>query len=211
MKKSSFFWISFSDLMVSLFFVMLVLFAVALGNSENERRKAEEAKLATEKQLKKIKEIQESTKQLPEEYFSYQPQYKRFKLKKQIQFNRGQFDIPPQYKPYLIQVGKSIQKLIEKLKSDQINSGFEIKYLVVIEGMASSNDDYSKNFELSYNRALSLYILWKNEQIFFDPEICDIQIAGSGTEGLREYSGSDEDKNQRFLIHIVPKIGKIAD
>jgi len=211
MKKSSFFWISFSDLMVSLFFVMLVLFAVALGYSENERRKAEAARQATEKQLKKIKEIQESTKQLPEEYFSYQPQYKRFKLKKQIQFDRGKFVIQPQYKSYLIEVGKSVQKLIERLKIDQRNSDFEIKYLVVIEGMASSNDDYSLNFQLSYNRALSLYQLWKNELIFFDPEICEIQIAGSGTEGLREYSGADEYKNQQFLIHIVPKIGRIAE
>lgn len=210
MKKNSFFWVSFSDLMVSLFFVMLVLFAVALGYSESERRKAEEARLATEKQLKKIKEIQESTKQLPEEYFSYQPQYKRFKLNKQIQFNLGQSEIQPQYKPYLIEVGKSIQELIERLKSDERNSDFEIKYLVVIEGMAS-NDNYPLNFQLSYNRALSLYQLWKDEPIFFDPEICEIQIAGSGTEGLREFSGPDEYKNQQFLIHIVPKIGRIVE
>lgn len=197
--------------MVSLFFVMLVLFAVALGHSENERRIAEEAKLATEKQLKKIQEIQESTKQLPEEYFSYQPQYKRFKLNKQIQFQRGQSEIQPKYKPYLMEVGKSIQELIERLKSNEQNSDFEIKYLVVIEGMASNNDKYPLNFELSYSRALSLYRLWKEEPIVFDPEICEIQIAGSGTEGLREYSGSEEYKNQQFLIHIVPKIGRIAD
>lgn len=210
MKKSSFFWVSFSDLMVSLFFVMLVLFAVALGYSENERRKAEAARQATEKQLEKIREIQESTKQLPEKYFSYQPQYKRFKLKEQIQFNRGQSEIQPQYKPYLIEVGKSIQELIERLKSDKRNSDFDIKYLVVIEGMAS-NDNYPLNFQLSYNRALSLYQLWKDEPILFDPEICEIQIAGSGTEGLREFSGSDEYKNQQFLIHIVPKIGRLVD
>lgn len=210
MKKSSFFWVSFSDLMVSLFFVMLVLFAVALGYSESERRKAEAAKLATEKQLKKIQEIQESTKQLPEEYFSYQPQYKRFKLNKPIQFQRGQSEIQSQYKPYLIEVGKSIQGLIERLKSNERNSDFEIKYLVVIEGMAS-NDNYPLNFELSYERALSLYRLWKEEPVVFDPEICEIQIAGSGTEGLREFSGNEEFKNQQFLIHIVPKIGKLMD
>jgi flagellar motor protein MotB len=211
MKKSNFFWVSFSDLMVSLFFVMLVLFAVALGHSENERRKAEEAAAATKKQLKKIQEIQESAKQLPQEYFSYQPEYKRFKLNKQIQFQRGQSEIQPQYKPYLIEVGKSIQGLIERLKSNEKNLDFEIKYLVVIEGMASNNDYYTLNFELSYNRALSLYRLWKEESIVFDPEICEIQIAGSGTEGLREFSGEEEVKNQQFLIHIVPKIGRIVE
>ncbi|SDD64947.1 OmpA family protein [Algoriphagus faecimaris] len=210
MKKTNFFWVSFSDLMVSLFFVMLVLFAVAIGFSESERRKAEDAREASEQQLKKIQEIQESTKQLPEEYFSYQPQYKRFKLNKQIQFQRGKSEIESQYKPYLIEVGKSIQSLIERLKSNERSSNFEIKYLVVIEGMAS-NDNYPLNFELSYNRALSLYRLWKEEPIIFDPEICEVQIAGSGTEGLREYAGFEEYKNQQFLIHIVPKIGRIIE
>jgi hypothetical protein len=77
--------------------------------------------------------------------------------------------------------------------------------------MASNNDKYPLNFELSYNRALSLYRLWKEEPIVFDPEICEIQIAGSGTDGLREFSGAEEFKNQQFLIHIVPKIGRIAE
>jgi hypothetical protein len=74
-----------------------------------------------------------------------------------------------------------------------------------------NNDYYTLNFELSYNRALSLYRLWKEESIVFDPEICEIQIAGSGTEGLREFSGEEEVKNQQFLIHIVPKIGRIVE
>ena len=69
----------------------------------------------------------------------------------------------------------------------------------------------NRNFELSYKRALALYSFWKIKKIEFKPETCDIQIAGSGTGGVREYSGDEEYKNQQFLIHIVPKIGKKSE
>lgn len=203
MKKANFFWVSFSDLMVSLFFVMLVLFTVSIGYLQYKTR-------ATEEALKKINEIQESTRQLPEEYFSYQPRFKRFKLNQQIQFKLGRSEIQSQYFPYLVQVGRSIEALINRLKSDAKYKEFDIKYLVVIEGMASK-DDYEYNFELSYNRALSLYKFWQKNGINFDSEICEIQVAGSGSEGLREYSGAEEYKNQQFLIHIVPKIGQLIE
>ena len=206
MKKNNFFWVSFSDLMTSLFFIMLVLFVVTIGYLQVERKKAIDEKKATEKQLEKIEELQTAVKQLPQKYFSYQPLYKRFKLNKQIQFSSGSTTINSEYKKYLIEVGSSIIKLIDTLDSNY--KAFDIKYLVVIEGMASK-DNYYRNFELSYERALSLYKLWKENNIKFDPEICEIQIAGSGTDGVREYSGTEESKNQQFLIHIVPKIGEI--
>ena len=46
MKKSSFFWIGYSDLMTSMFFIMLVLFVMAIGYlqvkiKDNERLIAE--------------------------------------------------------------------------------------------------------------------------------------------------------------------------
>ena len=199
MKKNNFFWVSFSDLMTSLFFIMLVLFVVSIGYLQFKKK-------ATEKQLEKIKELQTAVKQLPEDYFSYQPKYKRFKLNKQIHFGTYSTTINSTDIEYLIKVGRSIIKLIDNLDSNY--KGFDIKYLVVIEGMASQ-DRYYRNFELSSARAFSLYKLWKENNIIFDPKICEIQIAGSGTDGVREYSGRDESKNQQFLIHIVPKIGKI--
>ena len=63
----------------------------------------------------------------------------------------------------------------------------------------SSRDSYTRNFELSYKRALSLYDLWKNSNIIFDPKICEIQIAGSGTDGVREFYGNrtEERRNQQ--------------
>lgn len=81
MRRDNFFWISYSDLMTSLFFIMMVLFVVTIGYLQYQ-------KSATEKQLEKITELNAAVKQLPAEYFEYQPLYKRFRLKEQIQFPR---------------------------------------------------------------------------------------------------------------------------
>ncbi|MCZ4319177.1 OmpA family protein [Aequorivita viscosa] len=201
MKSSNFFWVSFSDLMTSLFFIMMVLFAVTIGYLQYQKK-------ATEQQLKKLEEIQTAVQQLPLEYFSYQEKYKRFKLNKEIEFVTGSAAIDTNYNKDLLKVGASIQKLVNSLHSNEKYKDFDIKYQIVIEGMASK-DTYPFNFELSYKRSLSLYRLWKENGITFDPQICEIQISGSGTDGVREYSGTEERKNQQFLIQIIPKIGKI--
>jgi len=203
MKKNNIFWISYSDLMTSLFFVMLVLFVVTVGYLKSVVD-------ATTEQLEKIQELQTAVQELPTKYFQYQPEYKRFKLNKQIQFDTGRATINSEYKPYLLEVGRSISALIDTLNNHKEYNKFDIKYLVVIEGMASK-DNYKLNYELSYERALALYRLWKSNKIKFNPETCEIQISGSGIEGIREYSGKDEYKNQQFLIHIIPKMGKIME
>ncbi|MCD4677065.1 MAG: flagellar motor protein MotB [Desulfobacula sp.] len=203
MKKNNIFWISYSDLMTSLFFVMLVLFVVTVGYLKSIVD-------ATKEQLEKIQELQTAVQELPVEYFEYQPQYKRFKLNKQIKFGDYSSTIDSNDTLYLIEVGNSIIKLISDLNMNQEYKKFDIKYLVVIEGMASK-DNYANNFELSYERALSLYKLWNRNGISFDPQNCEIQVSGSGIEGIREYSGTDEFRNRQFLIHIIPKMGKIIE
>jgi outer membrane protein OmpA-like peptidoglycan-associated protein len=161
---------------------------------------------ATEEQLKKIKEIQNATQALPQKFFEYQKEYKRYSLKEQINFPAKSAVIPKKDYKYLKEVGKSIQTLIDTLKIKYEDTN--IKYLIVIEGMASK-DSYIYNYQLSYERALSLYNLWKSENIELDPSICEVIISGSGTGGIgRE---SIEIKNQRFLIQIIPKIGRIEE
>jgi len=200
-KESNFFWTSYTDLMTSLFFVMLALYVLTVAVLRYQQK-------ATEEQLRKIKEIQNATKSLPSEYFEYQPEYKRFTLKNQVNFPSKKADIPKADYPYLIQVGQSIQQLIETLKAKY--KGDNIKYLIVIEGM-SSNIAYSENYQLSYDRALSLFRLWQEQNIQLDPTICEVMIAGSGTGGVGRFAGAKEVMNQRFLIQIIPKIGRIED
>lgn len=198
-KESNFFWTSYTDLMTSLFFVMLALYILTVAVLRYQQK-------ATEEQLKKIKEIQNATKALPPEFFQYQPEYKRFSLNQQIAFESGKAIIPINKRAYLIEVGKSIQKLVDTLKVKYQDSN--IKYLIVIEGMASK-DNYLYNYQLSYERAFSLYNFWEENNIRLDPSICEIIISGSGIGGVgRE---KIEYKNQRFLIQIIPKIGTIEE
>lgn len=198
-KNTGFFWASFTDLMISLFFIMLVLYILTFVELKTQQQ-------ATETQLNRIKEIQAAVKELPQDYFTYQSEYKRFSLNKQIQFPKGKKEISVIDQEYLLNVGRKIEELISKLKTKY--RGENIKYLIIIEGM-SSIDGYSLNDELSYQRALSLARLWKVNNIEFDPNYCELQIAGSGTGGIGRFKDDEESKNQRFLIQIVPKIGEI--
>ena len=198
-KGSDFFWPSFTDLMTSLFFIMLVLYVLTYLKLTNQQK-------VTERQLNKIKEIQAAVKELPKEYFQYDSIYKRFSLVQNVEFELGKDSIKPQYTQYLIELGNSIRNLIETLKTKYAKQ--DIKYVVIIEGMAS-NDNFTENFPLSYKRALAVLKLWQESNIVLDPKICEIQIAGSGTEGIGRFPKHEEYKNQRILIQIVPKIGEI--
>ncbi len=82
--------------------------------------------------------------------------------------------------------------------------------MLIIEGQASK-DNYLFNDELSYNRALALKKFWKDSLITFDPKQCEVIVSGSGASGdLRmEPDIPGNEKNQRFLIHILPKPGII--
>lgn len=139
-KGASFFWPSFTDLMTSLFFIMLVLYVLTYLKLTNQQK-------ATEQQLNKIKEIQAAVRELPKQYFAYDSIYKRFSLVRNIEFAPQQDIINPSDIQYLVDVGNSIRTLIETLKHKYANQ--DIKYVVIIEGMASS-DNYSDNFPLSY-------------------------------------------------------------
>lgn len=229
-KKSegNFFWASYADLMTSLFFIMLVLFVLSVAVMKkknllkedaekiNERLERElvlqkeklqnlEAKyVATENQLQKIIEIQNAVKELPSNFFQYDEKHKRFALNRQIKFSAMSSEIRLEDKKFLIDVGNSISSLIERMKNQYSHQN--IKYMIIIEGMASK-DSYEYNNELSYERALALYNLWINNHIYFDNSVCELQVAGSGVNGVgRSFK---ESENQQFLIQIVPKIGNI--
>lgn len=198
-QNSGFFWPSFSDLMMSLFFIMLVLYVLTYLKLTNQQR-------ATQEQLNKITEIQAAVKALPDEFFAYDSVYKRFSLVQNIEFERGKDVIQGQDVQYLTRVGRSISNLIDTLKTKYV--GQDIKYVVIIEGMASK-DNYPDNYTLSYRRALAVQNLWNQQNIRFDQSVCEVQVAGSGIGGIGRFPPAEETKNQRILIQIVPKIGKI--
>ncbi|MCB0835858.1 MAG: OmpA family protein [Bacteroidetes bacterium] len=158
--------------------------------------------LVMEIEYRKLQEIQKAIENLDPRYFVYQPEYKRHVLRTQVQFDKGKSDIKQPYKPILEEAGKALRQLV-----DQLEPNDNIKYLMVIEGMAS-RDDYTRNYELSYERALSLVRLWEEQGITFDQDRVEVMISGSGEGGVGR-NMDEEVKNQRFLIQIIPKIGEL--
>lgn len=217
-SKESFFWTSYSDMMTSLFFIMLLLFLLSTGGMYLQKKSAEAKEAATQKQMDKIREIEAAVNELPKEYFE-PDQDKRWSLKREFapKFNVGDFRIDLlNDTTRLIRVGQSLMNVVEDLnkkKNDPQYEKLDITYLVVIEGMASK-DNYWDNDRLSYMRALMLYYLWKRNGIDFEDSQCEVQISGNGVRGRGRYnadglSPEDEYKNQRILIQIIPKIGNI--
>lgn len=210
-KKESFFWTSYSDLMTSLFFVMLVLFVLAIILLHNKMVDIEKDKDATEAQLAKITELNKSIERIDENYFDYDSVYKRHTLKDiSVSFRARSsdiYDIPISDRERLLEAGNAIIRFMRTA----IDSIPDAKYLLIVEGQ-SSRDSYSKNNELSYERALSLVKFWKDGGVSFDGLPCELIISGSGcNSSFRiEPDITGNSKNQRFVIHIIPKPGIIG-
>jgi len=201
-KKESFFWTSYSDLMTSLFFVMLVLFILTIALL-HKRNQGLITKLI---EFEKIEEIKKSLNNIDSNYFDYNPAYKKHILKIRVSFPTGESNmkyIDDYTQQQLNNAGHAIKNQIDEITK----TNPEIQYLLIIEGQASK-DNFAKNYELSYERALALNRFWKDSGIDFGKN-CEVLISGSGTGGsMRE---DNEKNNQRFLIHIIPKTGVIEN
>lgn len=219
-KLGSHFWPSYSDLMTSLFFIMLVMFVLTIVSLRNSLIEAERLRKISEEQLQSIRQIQEAVNQLPTDYFEEDVINKRWVLKRTYspKFLVGDYDIRIlNDTTSLIKVGNSLMGVIErlnKMRNDPRYKDMDITYLVAIEGMASK-DNYYDNDALSYKRALMLYYLWKRNGISFEESQCEVQVSGSGIRGRGRFNADgrhpeDEVKNQRIMIQIVPKISNIG-
>ena len=128
-------------------------------------------------------------------------------------------------------VQNTILELNERMPETKDNN---IKFLVIIEGQSSripfNEGPWRNNYTLSYLRAQYLNAFWKENGIDFNAiPRCELLISGSGEEGVpRVLPDEDalrqlypavldynkqwsqiEEKNQRFLINIVPVLGNI--
>jgi hypothetical protein len=209
-KKESYFWASYSDLMTSLFFVMLVLFILTVVLL-HKKISDQEIELA---EFQKIEEIKNSINKINKEYFKYIPEYKKHVLKLSVQYPTGSYEISnikdaELLLPKIEAAGNEIKKTIENLRDEE-----NIMYLVIIEGQASK-DGYNynnlyNNDVLSFLRALKLKEFWESKNIFLDQlDNCELIIAGSGEKGIPRDQPDIKPNNQRFLIHIIPKTGTI--
>ncbi len=135
----------------------------------------------------------------------------------------------------IVAAGELIKNTILELNSslpDTIENN--IKFLVIIEGQSSripfNEGPWRNNYTLSYLRAQYLNAFWKEHGIDLNSiPRCELIISGSGEEGVpREVPDKTrltqlfpnsvdyqkqwhkiEERNQRFLINIVPVLGNI--
>jgi preprotein translocase subunit YajC len=211
MKNNNLFWISFSDLMTSLFFVMMMLFVFTVHHLNKQKE-------VTEKVLDEIKSVQTALGELDKGYFTYDSNNKRYKLHIPVNFRANKNDIYAKNSKAtiieLIEAGRNLYTKVDSL----IQTNPNIDYLVIVEGNAARfKNNYKmkttiqKGYEVSYERALSLVELWKKKNINFNKlgNQCEVIIAGSGHFGKsREVN---EDKNRNFTIQVTSKVGKLID
>lgn len=216
-RSDHFFWTSFTDLMTSLFFIMLVLYVLTYVRLNTT------IKLQKEK-LEIIETVEENMKPLKKDttLFTYEDLYKRFKLSFEVKFKTDKYLISSMeldnYDYTIININKAGIKLKSTIDNLLIakNNNPKLKnvsYILVIAGYASKigSDEYH-NYELSYKRAWELWNHWKKDELidFEDPKykgLIDLQISGNGWGGIGRLP--NEQNNQRFLIQIFPKIGDI--
>ena len=217
-KKESFFWTSYSDLMTNMFFVMLMLFVLTIGLLHRQIVLIDKERKATEEQLKKITEIQDAISNLDQlRFFEYDEKYKKHVLTTHVAFNTGSSninDVEEASREELLEVRDSLDVLLARLEKEHPDAEF----LMVIEGQAS-RDSYTRNNQLSYERAMSLYEYWfpmENRSwrnpgtLRFGDHPCEIVLAGAGLFDGKPRESFETD-NQRFLLQIMLKPGKIND
>lgn len=203
--KESFFWTSYSDLMTSLFIIMLVLFVLVIVLLYKRMESTTIEKNRLEQILKEITKVEASTRDLEGKYFTYNKEYEKFIINIDCHFPVNEYDINllnDGTREELMDAGQQVK--------DFLISHSENQYLVIVEGQASANSESwtEYNYNLSFQRALSLIKFWAtNPKVKFSDKNCELQIAGSGDGRLSAKTMRDpiNEKNQRFLIYIIPK------
>lgn len=252
-KNKDSFWLSYSDLMTSLFFIMLILFVLytakmsslaslptditelrrELAEIQKEKAKLEslnsklELKVnqqqeildgyrATEEQYQRIVAIQSMFKALTEgktlEYREKQRTFvaKAFEDKEIFEPKLPSFNFKILPKQDIIQIGKELEDILKVLNKQNPDCSYQL----VIEGTTANyydkpvSQDAKGSYKLSYERALALYNLWKDNGINLRQYNTEILICGSGMNGVNR-DKAKEDNNKRIIIQIIPKFNKI--
>ncbi|WP_428656031.1 hypothetical protein [Runella sp.] len=235
-KSKDFFWTSYVDLMTALFAVVLVLFVLSYYNLNKKKQELENLVRIKEQEAAILNKVKANFKLFESEpnIFYFDTKYNRIQLSFEIKFRKGlayytltSNDIEGDFKgtkKKLDELGSKLKSIINEFQSQKKHDTLmkDISYLMVISGSASKfpTDSPNENYILSYKRALSLHEYWKkNLGLDFDApkyhDIIELQISGVGFGGVGRFNSpynstkiSEEEKNQRFIIHIAPKIGK---
>ena len=213
MAKRSFFWASYADLMSSLFFIMLVLFVATVAVLQKKVREVNTTKEQYENILQLDKQFNALSKSSA---LVYAEDNKTFVAKDFIGieiFKPNSDVIKGEYLSTVDKVGEALQQIVENLYEENPQLSFQL----VIEGTAAIpydrlgdttyNLERKDIYELSYRRALALYLRWKKNGLNFRDYNAEVLICGSGFKGINRDTRK-EDNNKRFVIQIIPKVSK---
>lgn len=210
-NKNGFFWPSIVDLMTSLFFVMMVLFAITsvkLKEATNQI-KLQQNEVDEIKRFKKVlKPLEKASKYL--EYDSIKNSY-RLKVDINFRANEATIESSLNYNVVSRNLGYAAVEIKNLLYGiDTIKSN--LNYLFIIEGNSMrTNDNYLNDpdlgYRLSYERALSLvkFLESKHSLQLNNQKKIELLIVGSGYFG-KSRDESNENNNKNFVIKIIPKI-----
>lgn len=125
-------------------------------------------------------------------------------------FDSQKASISKKYLPTVDKVGEDLQTLLYELNKE---SNGLISYVLIIEGNTANTWDhqYDANNEasylLSFQRAMALYKRWLSKGINLRQYNTEIQICGSGMNGINR-DMENEENNKRFVIQIIPKVSR---
>lgn len=216
-RRRDSFWLSYSDLMTSLFFIMLVLFIVCIikmKGTQNELAGKYEGEKIEKERLQSVLNLEEQFKELSKSStLRYDEEHRTF-IAKDFEgieiFEQESSVIKDEYLATVDKVGKDLDKLLSQLYSNNQN----FSYLLIIEGNAANSYmnpmpvDKQYTYRLSYDRSLALYYRWtKHDKLDLRKYNTEIQICGSGLNGINR-DKINENNNKRFVIQIIPKISR---
>lgn len=209
MKAFQNFWVSYSDLFTTLFFVMMALFLVTVITLKHS---LVQSRIEAER-LRSILQLEEQFAPLINNpMFHYIPECQKFVARDLMGieiFEPNRTEIKAEFHDEILAVGRHLIVFLEKLSQNQA----QFAYILVIEGNMANDyrqsiDPYeSYGFSLSYERALAVHDFWLQNGINFrgNPKV-EVLIAGSGFAGLCR--DPIEENNKRFSIQLIPKISK---
>lgn len=151
MKRNNIFWISYSDLLTSLFFIMLVISVVSIGGMQQKiiqvqeiaaqndslllaLRKSDSLQKVENERLRKLLQLEEIFAPLEQDDdFIYLQECEKYLVKDFLGieiFEPYEAEIKQEYKNKTIEIGKKIQRFIINLQVMHPESS----YIVLIEG-----------------------------------------------------------------------------
>ena len=226
-RRESYFWTSYSDLMTSMFFVMLVLFVLCMALAYKDNIKLRETLVqlddalsnanARKEQLEQLLQLESQFEELSNSSSLQYVEKKKMFVAKDfigIEIFKPEDDvIKPEFIGKVDSVGMELQRLVKRLHEKNPDINFQL----VIEGNAAIpwkelrsgnyNEDDLEMYKLSYRRALALYRRWREKGINLRHYNTEIIIAGSGFNGTNR-DMQIEDNNKRFVIQIIPKVSR---